>query len=66
MDKKILVTRDLTEHYHISRKTLWKWQNHETMPKGFARPFPSPDFPGNPNRWKLSSVKEWEDRSREH
>jgi len=66
MDETILLTRDLMQHYHISRKTLWSWQSQETMPKGFARPFPAPDFPGNPNRWKSSSIKEWENGSRDH
>ena len=62
--KAILLTSDLTERYQITRKTLWSWQNAETMPKGFSAPFPSPDFPGNPNRWKSSSVREWEGRSK--
>ena len=56
----ILLTSDLTSRYKISRKTLWSWQSTETMPRGFAKPFPAPDFPGNPNRWKSESDKEWE------
>ncbi|VFS74236.1 Uncharacterised protein [Kluyvera cryocrescens] len=60
----ILLTSDLTSRYKISRKTLWSWQSVDTMPRGFISPFPQPDFPGNPNRWRAESVKEWEGRKR--
>jgi len=60
----ILLTSDLTSRYKISRKTLWSWQSVDTMPRGFVSPFPQPDFPGNPNRWRSESVKEWEGKKR--
>lgn len=60
----ILVTSDLTSRYKISRKTLWSWQSADTMPRGFVCPFPPPDWPGNPNRWRSESIKEWEDKKK--
>ena len=60
----ILVTSDLTSRYKISRKTLWSWQSADTIPRGFVCPFPPPDWPGNPNRWRSESIKEWEDKKK--
>ncbi len=60
MKDSYLFTHDLLERYNISRKTLFKWRSAESMPKGFQLPFPDPDLPGNPNRWRSSTVRKWE------
>jgi len=62
----ILFTKDLVQRYRITRRTLSTWQSDEKKPKGFSTAFPSPDFPGNPNKWRESTVKRWEAELSKH
>jgi len=60
MDDHYMFTSDVLERFKISRKTLFHWRHSEKMPKGFSCPFPEPDLPGNPNRWRTSTIHAWE------
>jgi len=60
MEDKYMLTRDVLERFKISRKTLFQWRRAEKMPRGFSSPFPNPDLPGNPNRWRSSTIHAWE------
>ncbi|ADU69478.1 AlpA family transcriptional regulator [Pantoea sp. At-9b] len=63
MEDHYMLTNDVLNRFKISRKTLFHWRNSEKMPKGFACPFPAPDLPGNPNRWRTSTIEAWEDKT---
>ncbi|EMU6949266.1 TPA: helix-turn-helix transcriptional regulator [Escherichia coli] len=57
---EILLTKDILERYKISRSTLYFWSTPDRKPKFLSKPFPKPTIKGNPNRWWLSDILEWE------
>ncbi|PQN17854.1 hypothetical protein UL79_18870 [Shigella dysenteriae] len=48
------------ERYKTSRSTLYFWSTPDRKPKSLSKPFPKPTIKGNPNRWWLSDILEWE------
>ena len=63
MQDHYMLTPDVLKRFKISRKTLFQWRHSDKMPKSFICPFPEPDLPGNPNRWRSSTIEAWENKS---
>ena len=54
MSDTYLSDKDLSERYHITRNTVWRWhREREDFPRAIKL---SP----NCTRWKLSNITAWE------
>ena len=54
MTDTYLSDKDLSERYHITRNTVWRWHRERS---DFPR---SVKLSSNCTRWKLSNITAWE------